>query len=85
LKNKKTFAKLNYMGKFCQICGKKYSLVWRRVKLRGKYNPTVKRKQKPNLQWVKVPLGIENPKFKKFAGKRILACAKCIKTLAKRR
>jgi len=60
--------------KQCAICQKKYIQVWRRKKLRGKYNPTVKRKQKPNLQWVKLA-----------SGKRVLACAKCIKTLAKRK
>jgi len=60
--------------KQCAICGKKYILVWRRIKLRGKYNPTIKRKQKPNLQWMKLP-----------SGKRVLACTKCIKAKGKRR
>jgi ribosomal protein L28 len=61
------------MTKKCSICGKGSMLVWRRVKLRGKYNPTIKRKQKPNLQWLKLP-----------SGKRILACAKCIKARSKK-
>jgi len=61
------------MARQCAICEKKYTYVWRRKKLRGKYNPTIKRKQKPNLQWVKLA-----------SGKRVLACTKCIKTLAKR-
>jgi len=61
------------MTKKCAICGKGSMLVWRRVKLRGKYNPTIKRKQKPNLQWLKLP-----------SGKRILACAKCIKAKSKK-
>jgi len=26
----------------CERCSKKYKIVWRRVKLRGKYNPTTK-------------------------------------------
>lgn len=62
------------MAKQCAICGKKSMMVWRRIKLRGKYNPTVKRKQKPNLQWVKLS-----------SGKRVLACTKCIKAMAKRK
>ncbi len=71
--------------KQCQICAKKRNLARRLKKLRGKYNPTMKRKQKPNLQWVKVPIGTKKPVFKDFAGKRILACTKCIKTLDKRK
>jgi hypothetical protein len=55
----------------------------KRRKLRGKYNPTIKKRKKPNLQWVLIPKGIKKEPFKKFAGKRILACTKCIKTLAK--
>jgi len=46
------------------------------VKLRGKYNPTSKVRKRPNLQWVHLTYG-------KDAGKRVLACAKCIKRLAK--
>jgi len=53
------------------------------VKLRGKYNPTTKKRKYPNLQWVTVPVGTTKKKYKDFAGKRILACAKCIKALAK--
>ncbi len=71
--------------KTCPICAKKRNLARRLKKLRGKYNPTIKRKQKPNLQWVRIPIGIKKPIFKDFAGKRILACTKCIKTLAKRK
>jgi len=62
----------NSMAKQCTICGKKGKIAWRRVKLRGKYNPTTKRKQKPNLQWVTLP-----------SGERVKACAKCIKALSK--
>lgn len=62
------------MAKQCQICAKKGKLVWRLKKLRGKYNPTVKRRQYPNLQWVKLP-----------SGKRVLACTKCIKAMGKRK
>lgn len=71
--------------KRCKICAKKRNLARRLKKLRGKYNPTMKRKQKPNLQWLKVPIGIKKPIFRDFAGKRILACTKCIKTLGKRK
>jgi len=73
------------MSKKCTICGKKSMLIWRRVKLRGKYNPTTKRRVYPNLQWVFIPVGIKKERYKKFAGKRILACAKCIKALSKRK
>ena len=44
---------------------------WVFVKLRGKYNPTQKVRRYPNLQWTRLN------------GKRILACAKCIKAQAK--
>ena len=71
------------MAKECQICGKKGRVGWRLVKLRGKYNPTAKKKRKANLQWVRIPLGIKKEPYKKFAGKRILACTKCIKALGK--
>ncbi|MBI2050053.1 MAG: hypothetical protein HYT35_01165 [Candidatus Staskawiczbacteria bacterium] len=48
------------------------------VKLRGKYNPTQKVRKYPNLQWVRLPAqrGL-------FSGKRVLACAKCIKAMSK--
>lgn len=62
------------MANQCALCGKKSIKVWRLVKLRGKYNPTVKRKQKPNLQWVKLS-----------DGKRVKACTKCIKSLSKKK
>ena len=73
------------MAKKCTICGKKSILVWRLVKLRGKYNPVIKRRVKPNLQWVRIPVGIKSKHYKKFAGKRILACTKCIKAMGKRK
>jgi ribosomal protein L28 len=56
------------MPRQCAICGKTGMMVNNRVKLRGKFNPTIKRKQQPNLQWVKLD-----------SGKRVKACAKCIK------
>lgn len=62
------------MARQCTICGKKYVVVWKHVKLRGKYNPTIKKRKYPNLQWVKLP-----------SGKRVKACTKCIKAMAKRK
>lgn len=73
------------MTKKCTICSKSSMMVWNRVKLRGKYNPTVKSRKYPNIQWVYIPVGINRPAYKEHAGKRVKACAKCIKTLAKRR
>jgi len=61
-------------GKQCEICGKGSIMVRKLRKLRGKYNPTVKTRKYPNLQWVKLP-----------NGKRVKACAKCIKALSKRK
>ncbi|OIO45920.1 MAG: hypothetical protein AUJ31_02755 [Parcubacteria group bacterium CG1_02_39_15] len=60
------------MAKECAICGKKSGMVGKLVKLRGKYNPTGKKRKYPNLQWTRLP-----------SGKRVLACTKCIKRLAK--
>jgi ribosomal protein L28 len=62
--------------KICSICEKKSSMGYILVKLRGKYNPTAKKRRRPNLQWVRLTYG-------KNAGKRVLACTKCIKRLAK--
>lgn len=73
------------MARECRICNKKGMLTWRRAKLRGKYNPTAKKRQQPNLQWVIVPLNLKTKKeaFKKMEGKRVLACSKCRKTVIK--
>ncbi|OHA65807.1 MAG: hypothetical protein A3D64_01130 [Candidatus Wildermuthbacteria bacterium RIFCSPHIGHO2_02_FULL_49_9] len=60
------------MAQICEKCGKGRNVAWRLVKLRGKYNPTVKRIQKPNLQWAKLA-----------SGERVKLCAKCKKALAK--
>ena len=60
------------MEKVCSICKKKSAMGVTLVKLRGKYNPTQKVRKYPNLQWVKLP-----------SGKRVLACTKCIKRLAR--
>ncbi len=61
------------MGKKCAICGKTSVIIQRHKKLRGKYNPTIKVRKYPNLQWVKLA----------SAKSRIKACAKCIKAIAK--
>ncbi|OGZ69894.1 MAG: hypothetical protein A3F47_01125 [Candidatus Staskawiczbacteria bacterium RIFCSPHIGHO2_12_FULL_38_11] len=58
--------------KICSICGKKSEIGGYYVKLRGKFNPTKKKRRYPNLQWVRL-----------LTGKRVLACAKCIKAMAK--
>jgi len=52
-------------------------------KLISRYNPSIKTRKYPNLQWVTVPAETTKKKYKEFAGKRILACAKCIKALGK--
>ena len=60
------------MSRTCEICEKKGKMVWRLVKLRGKFNPTINKKKHPNLQWVTLA-----------SGKRVKACAKCIKAMGK--
>jgi len=60
------------MSRRCSICGKKSMVAVTRKKLRGKYNPTGKKRKYPNLQWVRLA-----------DGKRIKACTKCIKTIGK--
>lgn len=61
------------MAKICTICGKGSMMVQKLVKLRGKYNPTIKKRKYPNLQWVRL-----------LNNKRVLACAKCIKAIGKK-
>jgi len=62
------------MANVCPLCGKKSMVAVVRKKLRGKYNPTSKKRKYPNLQWVKLP-----------SGKRVKACTKCIKAMMKRK
>jgi len=71
------------MAKQCTICEKGSRVFGVRKKLRGKYNPTSKRRKYPNLQWLRVPSDIKLKKYKPFAGQRVLACTKCIKRLKK--
>ncbi len=59
-------------SKICALCAKKSEMGGFYVKLRGKFNPTKKVRRYPNLQWMKT-----------LEGKRVLACAKCIKAVAK--
>ncbi len=73
------------MAKECPICGKKSIMVQKRVKLRGKYNPTIKKRKYPNLQWVHIPIDIKKRAYQKFVGKRVLACTKCIKAMGKQK
>ncbi|MDD2753392.1 MAG: L28 family ribosomal protein [Candidatus Portnoybacteria bacterium] len=61
------------MPRTCSICGKGSQMSTRLVKLRGKFNPTTKIRKYPNLQWVKLA-----------TGKRVKACAQCIRTLHKK-
>jgi len=79
--------KTNIMAeKTCTICGKKSGMSVTLVKLRGKYNPTNKVRKYPNLQWVKLPSrsGVSaSQKTLATRGKRVLACAKCIKRMSK--
>jgi len=56
----------------CSICGKGSIMRASRNKLRGKYNPTPKKRKYPNLQKTKLP-----------NGERVLACARCIKKFSK--
>jgi len=72
--------------KQCAICGKKGRMVGRRIKLRGKYNPTIKKRKYPNLQWVRLPADVK-PRggHAILRGKRVLACTKCIKAMGKRK
>ena len=83
------------MAKQCTICQKKSAMGRQYKKLMSKYNPTPKKRKYPNLQSVKIPAGIKKPaysdsrsiyrlrRYKEFAGKRIIACAKCIKAMGK--
>lgn len=71
------------MAKQCEICGKKSILGGKWIKLMSKYNPSPKKRKYPNLQWAKVPIDIGRKAFKEFAGKRVLACTKCRRTIVK--
>lgn len=55
--------------KACAICDKTSKMGGKRNLLRGKYNPTPKKRKYPNLQYARIP------------GKtgRVLLCARCLK------
>jgi ribosomal protein L28 len=71
------------MPKQCLICEKKSVMSSQRKKLMSKYNPTPSRRVRPNLQIVRVPQDVKILRYKEYAGKKITACTKCIKTLSK--
>ncbi len=73
------------MPRKCTICEKKSVMASQRKKLMSKYNPTPKKRKYPNLQLLRVPLDVKKPAYKKYAGQKIVACTKCIKTLDKRK
>ncbi|MEK7195775.1 MAG: 50S ribosomal protein L28 [Patescibacteria group bacterium] len=54
--------------KKCEVCDKGSIMRGHRVKLRGHYNPQPKTRKYPNLQ-----------SFRSPEGKKMVACAKCIK------
>lgn len=54
-----------------------------RKKLRGKYNPTTKKKQQVNLQKAMVPQDLNRKEYKPFLGESVLMCTKCRKTMFK--
>jgi ribosomal protein L28 len=60
------------MSRQCQMCGKGYIMSTTRKLLRGKYNPTSKKRKYPNLQWTKDK-----------SGKRVKVCTQCIRTIHK--
>lgn len=71
--------------KRCPICGKGSLIVIKRKKLRGKYNPTVKKRKKPNLCWFYLPTDIKTFEGKILKkGKRVLICTKCRKKIKRK-
>lgn len=60
------------MSRVCAICGKRYQTATKYKKTRSAYNPVSKHKQKPNLQWFRMP-----------DNKRVLVCTKCRQRLSK--
>lgn len=71
------------MARQCTICGKGGMLVRKRRKLMSRYNPSPKRRQKPNLQKVRVSEEINRPEYKEYRGRTVRMCAKCRKTMFK--
>lgn len=59
------------MAKVCDVCGKTYNKAQYINKLRGKYNPSGIKIQRPNLQ------------KKKINGVAMVLCTGCIKSMTK--
>ncbi len=72
------------MPRMCQICEKTSVMESARKKLMSKYNPTPKKRKRPNLQIAFIPEDVKRKNFKPHAGKKVIACTKCIKTLGKK-
>ena len=62
------------MSRICELCNKASVMATVRKKIRSKYNPTIKKRKYPNLQWVRLA-----------NGKKVKACAKCIKKLGNKK
>lgn len=72
------------MSRICAICGKGSVMTRHYKKLMSRYNPGPKKRKFPNLQKVLVP-STATGKYRSFAGQKLLACAKCIKALGKKK
>ncbi|MBI5913694.1 hypothetical protein HY839_04630 [Candidatus Azambacteria bacterium] len=59
------------MPRSCTVCGKTSALSTVIRKLRGKFNPTTKKRKYPNLQWAVIDSA------------RVRACTQCIRTANK--
>ncbi|MBI2451368.1 MAG: hypothetical protein HYV52_03525 [Parcubacteria group bacterium] len=67
------------MANICPTCKKSSTMVTHRQLLRGKYNPTSRKRKYPNLQWVALPSALT---IGKKTIKRIKTCSNCRKTIA---
>lgn len=68
----KCYIIITTMSKVCAICGKEKQKAGKWKKIRGQYNPSKTRNQKPNLQKATLP-----------NGEKALVCTKCLKKLYK--
>lgn len=55
----------------CELCGKGSIMRGQRIKLRGNYNPTDKKRKYPNLQSTKV------------LGRGVTVCTQCLRSVKK--
>ena len=67
------------MAKECPLCGKGTIMGGKRNLLRGKYNPTPKKRKYPNLQWVRIPVSENRNEKGMPKGQRIKICTRCLK------